>query len=387
MQVWVELPDVLDVDAHAIENARDTIPDRTPYGLHHLADRGDVQVEFRRPLHGRAATVARKVRNHLDSHDVVHGVLSARVRARRDADVVLCMDERTSVPAALLPGGPPVVSNLIWIARPETYGRARREITRRALHRMGGIFAQAHSLVDELQEAWDLDPDRVHFVRLGVDPDFFGAQPWTEGSLTVSSVGDDPYRDHPTLIEAVRLLRAEGTDARLELGTTLPEVEMPEEMGVLHRRRMEGAVRGMYRRSGVVALAAQPSNRGTGSTVVLEAAASARPVVATRNPAMEDLVGTDGTRGLLVPPGDPQAFAEALATLLTDPGRARAMGAAARAWLEENHTTAHMAADIRGVLEHTVGASSAGRSHRRTAAVSVGPPGIGRLRTRAKARW
>jgi glycosyltransferase involved in cell wall biosynthesis len=110
----------------------------------------------------------------------------------------------------------------------------------------------------------------------------------------------------------------------------------------------------MYRRSGVVALAAQPSNRGTGSTVVLEAAASARPVVATRNPAMEDLVGTDGSRGLLVPPGDPQAFADALASLLADPPRAQAMGAAARTWLEQNHTTAHMAADIRTVLDHTV---------------------------------
>jgi glycosyltransferase involved in cell wall biosynthesis len=368
VQVWVELPDVLDVDAHGLANARDTIPDRTPYGLHHLADRSDVQVVFRRPLHGRAATMARKVRNHVDSHEVVHGVLSARGRARRDADVVLCMDERTSLPAALLPGGPPLVSNLIWIRRPETYGRARREVTRRALHRMAGVFAQAHSLVDELREAWDLDPDRVHFVRLGVDPDFFGAQPWTEGSLTVSSVGDDPYRDHPTLIEAVRLLRAEGTDARLELGTTLPDVDMPEEMGALHRRRMEGAVRGMYRRSGVVALAAQPSNRGTGSTVVLEAAASARPVVATRNPAMEDLVGTDGSRGLLVPPGDPQAFADALASLLADPPRAQAMGAAARTWLEENHTTAHMAADIRAVLDHTVARSGSARRAPRASA-------------------
>ena len=281
-------------------------------------------------------------------------MLSAGGRVRRDADVVLCMDERTSLPAALLPGGPPVVSNLIWIGRPESYPKARREVTGRALHRLGAVFAQARSLVDELREGWDLDPERVHYVRLGVDPDFFPAQPWTEGTTTVASVGDDPYRDHPLLIDAVARLRAQGTGAFLELGTTIPGLTLDPGMGVLHQRRMEGAVRDMYRRSGVVALAAEASNRGTGSTVVLEAAASARPVVVTRNPAMEDLVGTDGSRGLLVPPGEPAAFAEALGSLLGDPERAQAMGRAARAWLEANRTTAHMAADIRGVLDRTV---------------------------------
>ena len=354
VQVWVELPEELDVEAHARANADDAIPDRTPYGLHHLADRGDLTLSFRRPLRSeRAAWVARKVRNRLAAHEAVAGVLGSASRERREADAILCMDERTSLPAALLPGGPPVVSNLIWIQRPEELPRARREVTRRALHRMGGIFGQAHSLVEELREGWDLDPERVHYVRLGVDPDFFAPQPWTEGTTTVASVGDDPYRDHPLLIDAVRRLRAQGTDARLELGTTIPEIEMEPELGVLHRWRMEGAVRAMYRRAGVVALAAKPSNRGTGSTVVLEAAASARPVVVTRNPAMEDLV-EDGVRGILVPPDDPEAFARALGDLLAAPERAQAMGRAARAWLAENRTTAHMAADIRAVLDRTV---------------------------------
>ena len=111
-------------------------------------------------------------------------------------------------------------------------------------------------------------------------------------------------------------------DAHLELATTRRDVDLDEPWAHLHRQRMEGGVRDMYRRAGVVGLALHPSTRGSGSTVVLEAAASARPVVATRTPAMEALIA-DGERGLLVEPGNADAMADALATLLADPERAR----------------------------------------------------------------
>jgi colanic acid/amylovoran biosynthesis glycosyltransferase len=64
-------------------------------------------------------------------------------------------------------------------------------------------------------------------------------------------------------------------------------------------------------------------------TVLLEAMGKAIPVVTTTVTGGPEIVA-DGETGLLCPPQDPAALANALATLLADPGRARAMGAVGR---------------------------------------------------------
>jgi glycosyltransferase involved in cell wall biosynthesis len=71
-----------------------------------------------------------------------------------------------------------------------------------------------------------------------------------------------------------------------------------------------------------------PSRREGFGMTALEAMLCCRPIVATRVGGLPDVVGD---AGLLVPPDDPAAFAEAIAALLSDPARAVALGAAGRA--------------------------------------------------------
>ncbi len=63
--------------------------------------------------------------------------------------------------------------------------------------------------------------------------------------------------------------------------------------------------------------------------VVLEAMIRARPVIATRAGAIPELI-EDGASGLLVPPGDEAALADAIRSLLLNPERAARLGDAGR---------------------------------------------------------
>ncbi|HEX3785662.1 MAG TPA: glycosyltransferase family 4 protein [Pseudonocardiaceae bacterium] len=352
MRVYVEFPEELDVPEWSARYQRGEVPDYTPYGLHQLA-RAGVTVHYRAPLRSPAlGWVARKVRNRLDGTEVVAEAIGMTSGQRREADVLLCMDERTGVPAALTPNAPPVVSGLAWLANPCALSRTHARFARRALHRMAAVFTQTPGLAACLARDWELPPERVHEITLGIDADFYPAQPWPVAGRTVASAGDDRLRDHATLIEAIGRLRAAGTAAHLELATTRP-VDLPAELGVLHARRMGAAMRGVYQRSSVVAVALAPNKVGSGLTVVLEAMASGRPIVVTANPGMAHYV-EDGVTGLLVAPGDPDALAAAIGELLADPRRAMAMGRAGRAAVEQRFTSRQMATELGDLLHRTL---------------------------------
>jgi glycosyltransferase involved in cell wall biosynthesis len=76
-------------------------------------------------------------------------------------------------------------------------------------------------------------------------------------------------------------------------------------------------------------IAVQPSRSEGLGTAVLEAAAAGLPVVATAVGGIPDIV-VHGQTGLLVPPEDPRALAEALIELAGDPQRRAAWGRAGR---------------------------------------------------------
>jgi glycosyltransferase involved in cell wall biosynthesis len=85
---------------------------------------------------------------------------------------------------------------------------------------------------------------------------------------------------------------------------------------------------------------------------VLEGMALSRPVVATRVGGIPDAV-TDGRTGRLVPPGDTDAFAEALVELARRPALRRTMGEAAGVDYRARYTLEAMAeryAEVLGAL-------------------------------------
>lgn len=87
-----------------------------------------------------------------------------------------------------------------------------------------------------------------------------------------------------------------------------------------------------------------PSRREGLPVALLEAMASGLPCIASRLPGSTDTIITHGDNGLLVPPGDVPALADAMAQVLTDHVLAARLGAAARATIARRFASEGVAA-------------------------------------------
>ena len=114
--------------------------------------------------------------------------------------------------------------------------------------------------------------------------------------------------------------------------------ELAAELGIENRVQFLGVRNDVHVIVGRAALVVHPAiwEEAFGLTIA-EAMAAGRPVVGCRVGAVPELLGDDRT-GVLIPPGDPEALAVAIAQLLADPARRDAIGAAARQRVEERFT-------------------------------------------------
>jgi glycosyltransferase involved in cell wall biosynthesis len=214
-------------------------------------------------------------------------------------------------------------------------------------------------------------PPRIVLIRgSGVDTVHFAPLPEPpEGTVTVALVARMlRSKGVSEAVAAVRRLRSEGLAIELVLaGPTDPdnrdslcEAELSAltaGSGVEWLGRVAD-VREIWRRA---AIAVMPSTYGEGvPKALLEAAACGRAIVATDMPGCRDAV-IAGESGLLVPPHDIDALAEALAALARDPGRRQRMGRAGRALVEREFGEA-------GVASQTIALYEAALRERRTAA-------------------
>lgn len=97
-------------------------------------------------------------------------------------------------------------------------------------------------------------------------------------------------------------------------------------------------------------IACLPSYREGLPKSLLEAASCGLPIVTTDVPGCREIV-IDGENGLLVPPRDHHALAEALQLLIEDRCLRKRMGARGRAMVLERFTEQHVVAETLRVYE------------------------------------
>jgi len=187
-------------------------------------------------------------------------------------------------------------------------------------------------------------PQRIVMIRgSGVDCNHFRPLPDPEAATVTVALVSRMLRDKGVLdaVAAIRLLRGRGLPLQLLLaGPTDPDnsgsltaellVSLTAEPGIEWLGPVAD-VRGVWRRSAIAVL---PSTYGEGvPKTLLEAAACARPIVASDVPGCREVV-RHGETGLLVPPRNVDELAAALAALAVDPVRRTAMGRAGRVLVE-----------------------------------------------------
>lgn len=186
---------------------------------------------------------------------------------------------------------------------------------------------------------------KVVIVRCGVDTRVFHPPPQGRGSssvLRILCIGTlYEVKGHRYLVEACRILAERGIAFECNLVGEGPYRErlaaQVAAAGLEGRVRFLGrqtrdAIAALLRTTDVLAVPSVPTadGRREGIPVVLmEAMASGVPAVASDLSGIPELV-EDGRTGLLAPPGDAPALAEALARLAGDPALRARLGAAGR---------------------------------------------------------
>ncbi|KQT78278.1 glycosyltransferase [Methylobacterium sp. Leaf466] len=280
------------------------------------------------------------------------GQLAAILKALR-ADIVHCIALRGILvggTAAAMAGIPARVYALTGLgligAREDRVGRMARLGLRHLIRgplaskKTRFLFENAHDA-----HALGLDPSETRVTIVGgagIDPAAYPVAPLVAiPPLRVALVARMLWsKGVDTAVEAVLRARAEGAAVALSLyGAPDPSNRRAIPEATLRGWTGDGIawhgatddVRGVWAGHHVGCL---PSRGGEGlPRTLLEAAACGRALVTTDVPGCRDLV-RDGTEGLLVPPGDPAALAEALARLAGDPALVARMGAAARSRIE-----------------------------------------------------
>jgi len=193
----------------------------------------------------------------------------------------------------------------------------RHELRVSSFIAVSAAVARAHQRAG-LREPLDVIPNFV--VEPAVQPAPFAEQG------TVLFVGpDEPYKGWPIVDAARQMLIERGRSVVFQQvgGSSRSSVPNLERSGRLTGEALQAA----YDRAWMVLV---PSTwEEPFATVALEAMASGRAVIASAVGGLRDIVD-DGVTGLLVPPSDPVALADAIDALWSDPARREAMGRAGR---------------------------------------------------------
>lgn len=229
--------------------------------------------------------------------------------------------------------------------------------------RLGRIVAVSRAVAAQLVERLGWPEGRIEVVYNAVEVERFGAA----GSPALrSKLGADA--DRPLVFTPARLEKQKAHPALLRAAVGVPEAvfalagEGPDramlealaaELGVADRVRFLGHRTDIPELLAACDVFALPSLYEGSSLAVMEAMAARRAVVSSAIGGTDELIA-DGQDGLLVPPGDADALADALRSLLADESRRAELAHRAREKAETLFSPRTMASRTEAIYEEVL---------------------------------
>jgi glycosyltransferase involved in cell wall biosynthesis len=265
----------------------------------------------------------------------------ARKAKAQQYEAVLSMSERVGIPLCYMLS--PQIKHVVMLHHPMSPIKFRLMKALQIARRWDTTLALSEAEAQALQEASHLGPDRIKVMHLAIDTEFYrpleAANAESEQDYILSMGVSN--RDYPTLIHALHKLphvscQISATSAWAKQGTGYGDEGMPDNVH-MQPYNHPSTIRNAYAKSRfvVISLRDNLSQWSAGSASVLQPQAMGKPVIATRTPGMPDYI-LDGETGILVEASKPEAMAEAIDYLWSNPEKAAAMGRRAREWVEAN---------------------------------------------------
>lgn len=190
-----------------------------------------------------------------------------------------------------------------------------------------------------------VDVDRFCNMRFDRDVKRLSLELSASNKVLINVARIDGAKGQEYLIEAVRMLKPSYPDLKvLIVGDTLGNPALTDRLErMIQLYDLRNNVRILGSRSDIPELLAIsdlfvfPSLFEAQSIALLEAMASGLPVVASKIPAVEEMIA-DGKEGRLFPIGDASALASAICELLTNQAFARQLADKAREKVREHYT-------------------------------------------------
>ena len=247
--------------------------------------------------------------------------------------------------------------------RRDGYPRTVRTVLVRFFHRLcelGYRGADVVLPVSDFNGRWAVrggaPADRVRTLHNGVDPRELPLLEDEPAVPTLVFAGRiDPLKDLDTLVRAFALVREQVPDARLRLFGGVPAGneayaaqirELVADLALEGCATFEGPVSPVSQAFAAGHVVVQSSLSEGLPLTVIEAAISGRPTVVTDVGGMPEAAGRGG---VVVPPGDPAAFAAACVRLLTEHDTRRALAADGREDALARFTLNRFLDDVRSV--------------------------------------